>query len=56
MTTAWWVGAAVDDIRAARAAGVVPLGLSAAGDGAALTAAGAARVLDRLEQLEGLLP
>jgi histidinol-phosphate aminotransferase len=56
---AWMVGDTVDDVRAARAAGAVPLGVRApgdTGDGASLTAAGAARVLDRLEDLEALLP
>lgn len=58
-TTAWMVGDTVDDVRAARAAGVVPLGVRAPGEtgnGSALITAGAARVLDRLEDLEGLLP
>lgn len=50
---AWLVGDTPDDIRAARAAGVVPLGIEAPGEAsaAALTAAGAARVLARLEAL-----
>lgn len=59
VTTAWMVGDTVDDVRAARAAGVVPLGVCAPGDrgdGSALIAAGAARVLGRLEDLEALLP
>lgn len=59
VTTAWMVGDTVDDVRAARSAGVVPLGVRApgdSGDGSNLVAAGAARVLDRLEELEGLLP
>ncbi|MBM4394409.1 MAG: aminotransferase class I/II-fold pyridoxal phosphate-dependent enzyme [Deltaproteobacteria bacterium] len=46
---AWMLGDAPDDVRAARAAGVVPLGAAAPGDGdataGALTQAGAARVL-----------
>jgi HAD superfamily hydrolase (TIGR01548 family) len=64
VTRAWLVGDTVDDMRAARGAGVVPLGFvdpaleerrrgSAA---ASLTQSGAARVLDRLSTLEELLP
>src|SRR5437762_4060540 len=49
---AWMVGNTPDDIRAAAGAGVVPLGVVAPGDdltvtAAALTAAGAARVVDQ---------
>lgn len=53
VTRAWLVGDTPDDIRAARAAGVVPLGICAPGEdsAAALSAAGAARILDRLEAL-----
>ncbi len=56
---AWLVGDTPDDVRAARAAGVVPLGVVAPGDErpateAALFAAGAARVLDSLEDLARL--
>lgn len=57
----WMVGDTVDDIRAARAAGVVPFGVltpadradpqRAARTTATLTAAGAARVLTSLEEL-----
>ena len=65
--SAWMVGDTPDDVRAARAAGVCPLGLLSpserATDGAVqervtrgLLAAGAARVLDRLEDLEEMLP
>jgi len=58
---AWMVGNTPDDIRAAVGAGVVPLGVVAPGDdltatAAALTDAGAARVLDRVADLEELLP
>ena len=58
---AWMVGNTPDDVRAAAGAGVVPLGVVAPGDdltatAAALTGAGAARVLDRVADLEELLP
>ncbi|MDX2175682.1 MAG: TIGR01548 family HAD-type hydrolase [Candidatus Sumerlaeia bacterium] len=58
---AWLVGDTVDDVRAARAAGVVPIGVPAPGDDAGtarpvLTAAGAARVLESIDELERLLP
>lgn len=59
---AWMIGDTPDDIRAARAAGVVPLGIVAPGesDKAAVTtslfATGAARVLETLDALEELLP
>ncbi len=59
---AWMIGDTPDDIRAARAAGVVPLGIVAPGESdrdvvtASLFAAGAARVLDSLDALEELLP
>ena len=58
---AWMVGNTPDDVRAAARAGVVPLGIVAPGDdltatAAALTGAGAARVLDRVADLEELLP
>ena len=57
---AWMVGNTPDDIRAATGASVVPLGIVAPGDdltatAAALTDAGAARVLDQLTDLEELL-
>lgn len=57
---AWFVGDSVDDMRAARGAGVVPVGVVAPGDGASGTAeslvrAGAGRVLGSLTELEGLL-
>ena len=58
---AWMVGNTPDDVRAAAGASVVPLGIVAPGDdltvtAGALTEAGAARVLDRLADLEELLP
>ncbi len=55
---AWMVGDTPDDLRAARAADVVPLGIAAPGDTdpAPLWSAGAARVLDSLDQLMELLP
>jgi len=55
---AWMVGDTVDDVRAARAAQVVPLGVEAPGDAsaAALVAAGAGRVLQHLDELLELLP
>ena len=60
-TRAWMIGDTPDDIRAARSAGVVPLGIVAPGDdpaatGAALLAAGAGRVLSPLDQLLEFLP
>lgn len=60
-TSAWMVGDTPDDARAARAAGVLPLGLlppeaSDAVDATSLLDAGCARVLERLEDLEDLLP
>jgi len=58
---AWMVGDTVDDARAARAAGVLPLGIVAPLDEPALTttallAAGAGRVLASLDDLFLLLP
>jgi phosphoglycolate phosphatase-like HAD superfamily hydrolase len=55
---AWMVGDTPDDITAARAAEVVPIGILAPGerDGTALRAAGAARVLNRIEELLQCLP
>ncbi len=58
---AWMVGNTPDDIHAAAGAGVLSLGVVAPGDdltatAAALTGAGAARVLDRVADLEELLP
>jgi len=58
---AWMLGDTVDDVRAARAAGVLPLGIVAPLDEPALTtpallAAGAGRVLASLDDLFPLLP
>lgn len=50
--SAWMVGDTPDDVRAARGAGVVPLGFGGRG----LVEAGAARVLASLEELERYLP
>lgn len=57
---AWMIGDTPDDIRAARLAGVVPLGVVAPGEdhaqaSSALLAAGAARVLSSWQELEALL-
>lgn len=51
---AWMVGDTVDDITAARAARCLPIGFRAPAP--ALYSAGAAWVLDQLEQVETLLP
>jgi HAD superfamily hydrolase (TIGR01548 family) len=58
---AWMVGDTPDDIRAARTAAVLPLGIVAPGDDPeiarpALETAGAARILDTVDQLVELLP
>jgi histidinol-phosphate aminotransferase len=58
---AWMVGDTVDDVRAARAAGVVPIGVIAPQDEPTLTTdsllrAGAARVLGSLDELLEILP
>jgi len=58
---AWMIGDTPDDVRGARQAGVLPLGVVAPGDdpslaGAALRDAGVAHVLDRLSDLLELLP
>ncbi len=55
--TAWMIGDTPDDMRSARGAGVVPLGVIAPADDPtiakrALTAAGAGRVLDSLSELK----
>ena len=57
---AWLLGDTVDDARAARGAGVVPVGVVAPGsdpeaEGRVLSAAGAARVLGALTELEQLV-
>jgi histidinol-phosphate aminotransferase len=57
---AWLLGDTPDDLAAARAAGVLPLGVIPPGAGAtrraALDAAGAARIIQRIEDLEEELP
>ncbi|MCG8406584.1 MAG: aminotransferase class I/II-fold pyridoxal phosphate-dependent enzyme [Phycisphaerales bacterium] len=57
---AWLIGDTPDDVVAARSAGVVPIGIRAPGDGdvssQALIDSGAACVLNRLEELERLMP
>lgn len=58
---AWMIGDTPDDIRCARRAGLLPLGILAPGDTGprmttALLSAGAARVLTSLDDLEVLLP
>ncbi len=58
---AWMIGDAPDDMRAARAAGVVPVGMVTPGEdpthaSATLIAAGAARVLGGPEALEEWMP
>ena len=60
VAAAWMIGDTPDDIRAARAAGVVPIGVVAPGEtlaaaAPALTAAGAARVLTTWTGLVALL-
>ncbi len=57
---AWFVGDAPDDMRAARAAGIVPVGFVAPGEAAdemkaALARAGAGRVVRTFGELEGFL-
>ncbi len=56
---AWMFGDTPDDLKAARAAGVVPIGVIAPGDDperARERLAGAARVLDKTTDLEEMLP
>ena len=60
VTRAWMIGDTPDDLRAARAAGVVPIAIMAPGDSSAtsrasLDAAGASRVLPSLEELDTCL-
>lgn len=52
--TAWMIGDTVDDVRAARAAGCLPVGFLA--PASAMFDAGAARVVDTLAEFEALLP
>lgn len=53
----WLLGDTPDDIRAARAAGVLPIGILAPGEsGAPLRNAGATRVFAQVEQLAEVLP
>lgn len=60
VSRAWLIGDTPDDIRAARACGVVPLGILAPGEPSVaatwLSRAGAARVLINLEELLSCLP
>ncbi len=61
VSRAWMLGDTPDDVRASRGAGVVPLGVVGPGESAAaarasLLSVGAARVLDRVEDVEALLP
>lgn len=61
VSNAWMVGDTPDDVVAARAAGVVPLGVLAPGDAnprsaVALESAGVARLLSSLSALEDLIP
>jgi histidinol-phosphate aminotransferase len=59
VSSAWMVGDTPDDVRAARGAGVVPIGVVAPGDGDtmrdALLQAGAARVVRDVEEVATLL-
>jgi len=60
ISNAWMLGDTPDDVRAARAAGVVPIGLPAPSDDEAratdvLLRAGAARVVPNVGAIEGLL-
>ncbi len=60
VASAWMVGDTPDDIRAARSAGVLPLGVSAPGDGPesaeCLMAAGAWRVVNHADEILEVLP
>jgi HAD superfamily hydrolase (TIGR01548 family) len=60
VSTAWMVGDTPDDLTAARGAGVLPIGCRAPGDAAvadaALVDAGAAQILNDINELEGVLP
>ena len=54
LKSAWMLGDTPDDVFAARAAGVVPLGVGGSGD--VLSEVGAGRVFKTASELEGLLP
>ncbi len=61
VTAAWMIGDTVDDIRASRGAGVVPIGVVAPGEDPTkaddtLTRLGAARVLRTIDALSEILP
>jgi histidinol-phosphate aminotransferase len=61
LRAAWLIGDTPDDVRAARAAGVLPIGIAPPGEDPAasavtLTSAGAAAILTAAQDLEGLLP
>ena len=61
VTRAWLIGDTPDDIRAARSAGALPLGVVAPGDTPdtmtpALLAAGAAQVYHTVEEITSCLP
>jgi histidinol-phosphate aminotransferase len=61
VATGWMVGDTPDDLKAARGAGVLPIGVTAAGDDRttmtmALENAGAAKVMGEPKEIEELLP
>jgi phosphoglycolate phosphatase-like HAD superfamily hydrolase len=60
VSRAWMLGDTPDDIRAARGAGVVPLGILPPGGGdlrrQALESAGAGAILNGIEELEEMIP
>jgi HAD superfamily hydrolase (TIGR01548 family) len=61
VTRAWMVGDTPDDMRSARSAGVLPIGVVAPADDpqiatSALTRAGAGRVINNVSEIEELLP
>jgi phosphoglycolate phosphatase-like HAD superfamily hydrolase len=61
ITRAWMVGDTPDDMRSARSAGVLPIGVVAPADdpqiaASALTRAGAGRVIANISEIEELLP
>ncbi|PKP68080.1 MAG: hypothetical protein CVT83_06805 [Alphaproteobacteria bacterium HGW-Alphaproteobacteria-5] len=61
VTSAWMIGDTPDDVAAARAAGVAPIGIVAPGDDPgparlALERAGAARIVSDVSELEAMLP